>query len=78
VHINAPVIVLGVILSQPGDENIYHPVYFSSINLSQVEHNYTTTKREGLEMVYALQKFRHYFLGKHFKFFTDHFALKSS
>lgn len=27
-------------------------------------------------MVYALQKFRHYLLGVHFKMFTDHFALK--
>jgi hypothetical protein len=27
-------------------------------------------------MVYALQKFKHYLLGKHFKMFTDHFALK--
>jgi hypothetical protein len=27
-------------------------------------------------MVYALHKFRHYFLGKHFKMFTDYCALK--
>jgi hypothetical protein len=27
-------------------------------------------------MVYALQKFRHYLLGGHFKFFTDHSTLK--
>ena len=27
-------------------------------------------------MVYALQKFRHYLLGKHFKMFTDHSAFK--
>jgi hypothetical protein len=27
-------------------------------------------------MVYALQKFRNYLLGKHFKMFTDHYALK--
>jgi hypothetical protein len=27
-------------------------------------------------MVYALQKFRHYLLGKHFNMFTDHSALK--
>jgi hypothetical protein len=27
-------------------------------------------------MVYALHKFRHYLLGKHFKMFTDHFSLK--
>jgi hypothetical protein len=34
------------------------------------------TKREGLAMIYALQKFRHYWLGSHFKFFTDHSSLK--
>jgi hypothetical protein len=27
-------------------------------------------------MVYALQKFRQYLLGKHFKIFTDHSSLK--
>ena len=27
-------------------------------------------------MVYALQKFRHYLLGSHFKMFTNHYALK--
>jgi hypothetical protein len=27
-------------------------------------------------MVYALQNFKHYLLGKHFKMFTDHLALK--
>jgi hypothetical protein len=27
-------------------------------------------------MVYALQKFRHYILGKHFNMFIDHSALK--
>jgi hypothetical protein len=35
-------------------------------------------KREGLAMVYALKKFRHYLLGKHFKMFTDHSTLKYS
>ena len=29
-----------------------------------------------MAMVYALQKFRHYLLGGHFKMFTDHYALK--
>jgi hypothetical protein len=27
-------------------------------------------------VIYALQNFRHYLLGSHFKFFTDHSALK--
>ena len=34
------------------------------------------TEREGLVMVYALQKFRHYLLGTHFNMFIDHSTLK--
>jgi hypothetical protein len=76
VHINAPGIALGAILAQPGEGNLDHPIYFASRNLSQAKCNYTTTEREGLEMVYALKKFRHYLLGGHFKFFIDHSTLK--
>jgi hypothetical protein len=34
------------------------------------------TEREGLAMVYALQKFRHYLLGGNFNMFTNHSTLK--
>jgi hypothetical protein len=44
--------------------------------LSESERNYNTTEREDLAMLYALHKSRHYLLGKHFKMFTDHSALK--
>jgi hypothetical protein len=53
-----------------------HPIYFAIRKPSQEERNYTTIEREGLEMIYDLQKFRHYLLGSHFKFFTDHSTLK--
>jgi hypothetical protein len=53
-----------------------HLIAFASIKLSDSEHNYNMKEREGLPMVYALQKFRHYLLGKHCKMFTDHSALK--
>jgi len=76
VNVDASGIALGVVLAQLGDGSMDHPIYFASMNLSQAEHNYTMTKREGLDMIYALQKFRHYMLGSHFKFFTDHSALK--
>ena len=33
-------------------------------------------KREGIAMVYALQIFRHYLMGGHFKIYTDHYPLK--
>ena len=65
-----------IVLAQSGEGNIDHPISFASRKLSTAEKNYTTTEREGLAMVYALQKFRHYLLGSHFKMFTDHSALK--
>ena len=49
-----------------------HLVYFSNRNLSQEEYNYTTTKREGLDMIYALQNLFHYLLRGNFKLFTKH------
>ena len=76
VHVDASSIALGVVLAQSGEGNIDHPIAFASRKLSTAEKNYTTTKREGLAMVYALQKFRHYLLGSHFKMFTDHSSLK--
>jgi hypothetical protein len=67
---------IGHILSQPGEGDIDHPISFESRKLSITEKNYTTTEQEGLAMVYALQKFRHYLLGSHFKMYTDHSSLK--
>jgi hypothetical protein len=41
-----------------------------------LEQNYNTIEREGLAMVYELQKSRHYLLGQHFKIFTYHSGLR--
>ena len=49
--------MLGIVLTQPGEGALDHPIDFSSIKLSATEKNYTTIEREGLAMVYALQKF---------------------
>jgi hypothetical protein len=76
VHIDVSSIALGVVLAQPGEGDIDHMLDFSKRKLSTVEINYTTTEREGLAMVYALQKFCHYLLGGQFKMFTDHSVLK--
>jgi hypothetical protein len=53
-----------------------HPIAFASRNLLESKKNYNSTKREGIDMVYALHMFRHYLLGKQFKMFTNHYALK--
>lgn len=63
VHINASCIALGVILTHEGGEALYHSIAFANRRLSKEKKNYSTTKREGLAMVYTLQKYRHNFLG---------------
>ena len=60
VHVYASTITLGAILAQPGAGDLDHLIEFASRKLSNSEQNYNTTEREGLAMVYALQKFRHY------------------
>ena len=72
VHVDASSVALGVVLAQPGEGDLDHSIAYSSRKLSFVEQNYTMTEREGLAMVYALQMFRHYLLGRHFKMFIDH------
>jgi len=76
VHVDASCIVLGAALTQAGGEDLDHTITFVSRRLSKVEKNYSTTKHEGLAMVYALQKFRHYLLGGNFKMYTNHSTLK--
>ena len=76
VHVDASSFVLGIVLTQPGEGAIDHPIAFASTKLSTAEKKYTTIEREGLGMVYVLQKFRCYLLGRNFKMFVDHFVLK--
>ena len=71
VHVNASSVVLGIDLVQPEEGALDHPIAFATRKLSTAENNYTTMKREGLAMVYALQNFRHYLLGGNFKMYTE-------
>ena len=61
---------------QLGEGSIGHPIAFARSKLSTTEKNYTTMEREGLAMVYALQKFRHYLVAGNFKMYIDHSTLK--
>ena len=62
VHVDASNYAIGATLAQTGSHSLDHPIYFASRLLSKAEQNYTTTERETLGMVYAMQKFRHYLL----------------
>ena len=77
VHTDASLTAVGAVLTQPSQEcNLDRPIYYASRLLNKAEQNYSTTEREGLAIVYALQKFCHYLLAIKFTMITDHHALK--
>ena len=76
VHVDTSCIALGAVLTQVSEGELDHPIAFTSRKLLKNENNYLTMKRKGFTMVYKLQKFRHYLLGRHFRMYTDHYALK--
>ena len=76
VHIDALGLEIGEILTQPGDNGMDYPIFYSSRKLNKEERNYSTTETEALGMVFALQKYRHYLLANPFIFYTGHQALK--
>ena len=65
---------VGGVLSQIHDGK-EHPVAYCSRTLTKCERNYTTTRKELLAVVHALQKFRCY-LNQTFLLRTDHAALR--
>lgn len=75
VHIDASNYAIGCVLAQPHEGNMDLPVSYASRQLNSAEKNFTTTKREGLAMIYAVKKFWHYLLANTFIFYVDHQAL---
>ena len=68
-------LAIGVVLGQREDGKP-HVVYYASKTLNETQRNYTTTEKELLAVVYALDKFRAYLVGSDIVIFTDHSALK--
>jgi hypothetical protein len=72
VNIDASTIVVREMLTYPGDDQMDHPNSYASQKLNKVERNYSTTKREGLCMIFSLQKLWQYLLENPFLFYIDH------
>ena len=66
---------IGAILGQRKDKKP-HVIYYASKTLNEAQMNYSTTEKELLAMVFALDKFRSYILGSLLVVFTEHAALK--
>ena len=66
---------VGAVLGQRKDKKPY-VIYYASRTLNSAQVNYSTTEKELLAVVFALDKFRSYLIGSKIVIFTDHAALK--
>ena len=66
---------VGAVLSQRKNK-FFHEIYYASKVLNENQVNYSTTEKELLAVIFALEKFRSYLIGSNVIVFTDHTALK--
>jgi hypothetical protein len=63
--------VVGAVLGQRMDR-LPHVIYYASRTLNDAQLNYSTTEKELLVVVFALDKFRSYLLGSKVIIYSDH------
>jgi hypothetical protein len=66
---------LGVVLGQRINK-VPHAIYYTSRTLNDAQLNYSTTEKELLVIIFALEKFRSYLTGSKVILFTNHVALR--
>ena len=74
VECDASNFAIGGVLSQYGEDDLLHPVYFYSKSLSKAEINYSITEKELLAIKTAFVEWRHLLLGSKFQtqVYSDH------
>ncbi|CAL2256447.1 unnamed protein product [Prunus armeniaca] len=66
---------IGAVLGQRVNK-LPHVIYYASRTLNDAQLNYSTTKKELLVVVFALEKFRSYPVGSKVIVYSDHAALR--
>jgi len=67
---------LGAVILQKGKQVLMRPVAYASRQTTAEESRYHSTELETLAVVWSLQKFRTYLIGKKFKVVTDCAAVR--
>ncbi len=71
----ASLLAIGAMLTHNPTGKYDQSIVYVSRLLKKTKHNYTTTERKALAMVYALHKFKHFLFENKFVFYVDHMAL---
>ena len=75
VFVDASDNAIGSALMQLIEPNWYRLVYYASRKLSDPKLNYSTIEHEAFGMIYTINKFQHYLLGRKFTFHVDRATL---
>ncbi|KII66802.1 Transposon Tf2-11 polyprotein [Thelohanellus kitauei] len=67
---------LRAVLSQKEQNGIERPVCFASRTLSKSEKNYSVSDKEGLTIIWGINKFNQFLFGRKFTILTDHRPLQ--
>ena len=67
---------VGAVLSQKNQYGHDHVLSYASRSLTEREKKFSTTEKEALAVVFAVNHFRTYLLGRKFSLITDHSALR--
>ena len=67
---------LGAVLTQLDSTGREHVISYASRSLSDRKKSYSTTEKEALAIIFAIDHYRVYLLGAEFTLITDHSALQ--
>jgi hypothetical protein len=76
VYTDASDTAIGYILGQVDSNGAETVIEYGGRSYRGAEQNYSITHKEGLALVTAVEKYKHYLADKHFLVLTDHISLK--